>query len=84
MLLSSVLVNLTAGDQERVLKADIDNAVLDKIYLQIADYLLQLSQLTFPRIRAIERGVPVGWSVIKRPLTYNMNELVSITTYPLD
>lgn len=86
-LLSSVLIKPTAGDQEeQVLNADIDNAVLDKIYLQIADYLLQLSQLTFSRIGAIseEQDSPTGWSVTKRPLTYNMNELASVTTYPPD
>lgn len=86
-LLSSVLAKPTEGDQEEhVLNTDTDNAVLDKIYPQIADYLLQLSQLTFPRIGAISeaRDSPTGWSVTKRPLTYNMNELASVTTYPTD
>lgn len=58
------------------MNADVDNAVLDKIYLQ----------LTFPHIGAISeaRDSPTGWSVTKRPLTYNMNELASVTTYPSD
>ncbi|MBE3048157.1 hypothetical protein IMZ48_37755 [Candidatus Bathyarchaeota archaeon] len=85
-ILSDILTKPTADDKERhVLDADVDKAVLDKIYLQIADYLLQLSRLTFPRIGAISRGrdSPAGWSVTGRPLTYNMNELASVTTYPL-
>lgn len=40
-LLSSVLTKPTAGDrEEHVLNVDIDNAVLDKTYLQIADYVV--------------------------------------------
>lgn len=67
-----------------MLNADIDDVVLDGIYRQIAGYLLQPSRLTFSRIGTIvkERDSPNGWSVAKRPLTYNMNELVSVTTYP--
>lgn len=54
MLLSSVLTKPAADDQEEhALNPDIDNTVLDKTYHQIADYLLQLSRLTFPRIGAI-------------------------------
>lgn len=66
-----------------VLNPDIDNVVLDKIYFQIADYILQLSQLTFIRIGAISKdNASNTWSVTKRPLTYNMNELASVAGYP--
>lgn len=40
----------------------------------------------YSRIGAISEAQdsPTGWSVTKRPLTYNMNELASVTTYPSD
>jgi hypothetical protein len=82
MLLSEVLQ--TASDYDRgnmVLDAGIDNSMLDVIYLQIAEYLLQLSRITFSRIGAIFQDGD-GWSVDNRPLTYNMNELATVANYP--
>ncbi|KAL2022504.1 hypothetical protein VTK56DRAFT_5111 [Thermocarpiscus australiensis] len=38
-----------------VLNPDIDEATLDVIYEQIADYMLQMSRLSFPRIGAISK-----------------------------
>ncbi|KAL2759267.1 hypothetical protein ACRALDRAFT_1060627 [Sodiomyces alcalophilus JCM 7366] len=84
VLLSKVLKRPTENDQEEmVLDPNIDNAKLNKIYHQIADYLLQLSQLTFTRIGAISKDGDT-WSVTKRPLTYNMNELATVAGYPGD
>ncbi|KAH7309056.1 kinase-like domain-containing protein [Stachybotrys elegans] len=81
-LLSNVLKQSTESDQgAMILDPSIDNSVLTNIYLQIADYLLQLSRLTFPRIGAISKHGD-GWSVANRPLTYNMNELATVTGYP--
>ncbi|KAI5863959.1 kinase-like domain-containing protein [Durotheca rogersii] len=80
--LSTVLRQPPKDDQvDVVLDPGIDNSTLDKIYGQIADYLFQLSQLTFTRIGAISRDGDT-WSVTKRPLTYNMNELVTVAGYP--
>ncbi|OAR00278.1 hypothetical protein LLEC1_06100 [Akanthomyces lecanii] len=77
-LLSTVLKQPTKSDQEVMAwHPSIDNAILDKIYRQIADYLLQLSQLKFPRIGAITKDDDT-WSITKRPLTYNMNELATV------
>lgn len=82
--LSTVLKQPTKSKGDDViLDADIQDSVLDKIYDQIADYHLQLSQLTFPRIGAISKDNGV-WSVNDRPLTYNMNELATIAGYPVD
>jgi hypothetical protein len=80
-LLSTVLKQ---PDQEDVvLNPNIDNTTLDKIYHQIAHYMLQLSQLTFTRIGAISKDHASGtWYVAGRPLTYNMNELATVTGYP--
>lgn len=83
-LLSTVLKKPMESDQEDVvLDPGIDDAVLNPIYRQIAGYLLQFSKLPFSRIRAISRD-GAAWSVAKRPLTYNMNELATVAGYPQD
>lgn len=80
-LLATVLKKPAEDDQDdMVLDPSFDDAKLDKIYRQIADYLLQLSQLTFTRIGAISKEGS-SWSVTKRPLTYNMNELATVAGY---
>lgn len=86
VLLSTVLKQPTENDQEGViLNPSIDNATLDMIYHQIANYMLQLAQLTFNRIGAISMDhVSNTWSDTRRPLTYNMNELATVAGYPDD
>ncbi len=76
----------TKDDQEDViLNPGIDDATLDTIYDQLADYMLQISRLDFPRIGAISKDPASNtWSVTGRPLTYNMNELATSTGYPID
>ncbi|KAJ9296886.1 hypothetical protein DTO271G3_5085 [Paecilomyces variotii] len=81
ILLSSILKQ--PDQEDMVLNPNIDNTTLDKIYHQIAHYMLQLSQLTFPRIGAIARNHASGtWYVARRLLTYNMNELATVAGYP--
>ena len=84
--LSTVLKQPTEDDQEDViLNLDIPDAMLDTIYDQLADYILQISRLEFPRIGAISKDHASNtWSVTGRPLTYNMNELATSTGYPID
>ncbi|CRK21857.1 hypothetical protein BN1723_012499 [Verticillium longisporum] len=83
-LLSKVLQKPTESNQDdMVLDPNVDNSMLDMVYRQVADYLLQLSQLTFTRIGAISKDGGI-WSVTKRPLTYNMNELATVASYPDD
>ncbi|KUL81894.1 hypothetical protein ZTR_09526 [Talaromyces verruculosus] len=81
VLLSTILKQ---PDQEDVtLNPDVDNNILDKIYRQIAHYILQLSRLAFPRIGAISKDrASDTWHVTGRPLTYNMNELATVAGYP--
>ncbi|OHE90430.1 phosphotransferase enzyme family protein [Colletotrichum orchidophilum] len=68
-----------------VLDPNIDNVKLDFIYEQIADFLLELSHHNFPRIGAISQNATSGqWDVIRRPLTYDMNEVVTLGGYPPD
>ncbi|KAK2593631.1 hypothetical protein QQS21_008679 [Conoideocrella luteorostrata] len=79
-VLSNILKQPAEQDQDMVLSSNIDNTVLDKIYRQIAGYMLQLSRLSFPRIGSISREHDDSntWSVTGRPVTYNMNELVTV------
>jgi hypothetical protein len=78
--LSALLKQENCG--QLILKPDIDGDLLDKIYLQIADYMLQLSRLEFRCIGAIARDEPSGvWDVKSRPLTYNHNEILTTTGY---
>lgn len=80
VLLSTILKQ--PDREDLILDPDIDNNVLDKIYRQISHYMLQLSQLKFPRIGAISKDASGTWHVAGRPLTYNMNELATVAGYP--
>ncbi|CAG7558097.1 unnamed protein product [Fusarium equiseti] len=83
-LLSTVLKKSATDDHDSmVLDPAIDNAKLDTIYRQIAEYLLQLSQISFGRIGAFSKHGDT-WSVTDRPLTYNMNELATVAGFPAD
>lgn len=85
--LSDVLKKPTRHKQEKeILNPDINDTTLDIVYRQIANFMLQLYGHDFSRIGAISED-PNGtksWSVTGRPLTYNMNELVTSTGYPID
>lgn len=86
--LSKLLLQPTEDEYEpAVLNPNLDEELLDIVYEQIADYMLQISQLTFPRIGAISRdgAAKAGvWAVTGRPLTFNMNILATTTGYPVD
>jgi hypothetical protein len=65
------------------LDANTDEAKLDTIYEQIASFMLELSQPEFPRISAISKdAVSSEWTVTRRLLTYDMNEVVTIGDCP--
>lgn len=85
-LLSTILKQ--PDEEDLYLNPNIDNTLLDKIYFQIARYLLQISHLTFPKIGAISKdntsNTSNTWHVPNRPLTYNMNELVTVSGNPAD
>lgn len=73
------------NQQDVILDPKIDEAKLDIVYGQIADYMLQVSRLRFPRIGAISKdSISDEWVVVSRPLTYNMNDLMTSTGYPVD
>lgn len=83
--LSTLLKQPTQNDEDDVvLNPDIDNTTLDTVYNQIADYMVQLAALDFRSIEAISEGPTSNtWSVTGRPLTYNMNELATVSGYPI-
>ncbi|GJC92663.1 LOW QUALITY PROTEIN: phosphotransferase [Colletotrichum higginsianum IMI 349063] len=64
----------------------MNNARLDFVYEQVAGFMLQLSRLSFSRIGAVSRNETSGqWDVVtRRPLTYDMNELVTLGGCPAD
>lgn len=77
--LSSILADRT-DVQKLWLNPNIDTKILDIIYEQIADFMLQLYQFNFSSIGAISKDTETGsWSVKRRPLTYSMNELATCT-----
>ena len=84
--LSTFLREPPEDDQaEMILDPNIDDEKLDAIYDQIADYLLQISRLGFPRIGSLSKdGTSETWTVTGRPLTFNMAELATLTGYPPD
>ncbi|KAI0837864.1 kinase-like domain-containing protein [Hypoxylon sp. FL0890] len=68
-----------------ILDPDIDEAKLNIVYEQIANFMLELSRLEFPRIGAISQDAVSGkWTVIGPPLTYDMNEVVGFAGFPAD
>ncbi|OAQ62567.1 protein kinase-like domain [Purpureocillium lilacinum] len=82
--LSTLLKKPMESDEEDlILNPSIDESMLSTIYRQIAGYLLQLSRLSFDRIGAISKDGS-NWSVARRALTYNMNELATVAGYPQD
>lgn len=84
--LSDLLQQPTENREEPiVLNPDIDEEKLDLVYEQIAGFLLELSRLEFTRIGAISKVATSGqWAVTGRPLTYDMNEVATLGSYPVD
>lgn len=85
-LASRLIQKPTEDDQQEiVLNPEVDESLLDKFYRQVAGCLIQLSRLEFKQIGAITKEPQdKAWSSSKRPLTYNVNELVTIAGYPTD
>ncbi|KAH9868110.1 hypothetical protein J1614_007182 [Plenodomus biglobosus] len=83
--LASILKQPTETEQDEVVLAtNVDDTTLDYMFEQLADYMLQLSQLEFTTIRALSKDPSSGeWTAGERPLTYNMNELATVVSdYP--
>lgn len=69
-------------DMRPMLNPEIEGARLEKLYRQVADILLQVSQLELPLIGALAETDEWRWEVTQRPLSMAMNELVRTGTLP--
>ncbi|KAI5462891.1 hypothetical protein BGZ63DRAFT_379977 [Mariannaea sp. PMI_226] len=80
-----------------ILDPAIDQRTLRVVFSQIADYMYQLSQLRLPAIGTVTRNNNSSssptttlssfgnqWAITTRPMTYDMNELVTVTGFPAD
>ncbi|KAF4446300.1 phosphotransferase [Fusarium austroafricanum] len=65
-----------------VLRPDIPETKLKSLYAEMARCMLQLAQPTFPRIGALVEVAPGSHSVLGRPLTLNMNNMVQLSNIP--
>jgi hypothetical protein len=65
-----------------ILNPDIPQEKLRFAYSQMAGVLLQLSRLSFVQIGSLEEVEDGIWCATGRPLTFNMNELVSVGNFP--
>ncbi|KAG9205164.1 hypothetical protein G6514_008741 [Epicoccum nigrum] len=74
------------ADPKRLhLNPNIDRNILDNMYTQPADIMLQLCNADFDRIGAISKDTSSGsWCVTERPLTYTMNELANTAFFPVE
>jgi aminoglycoside phosphotransferase (APT) family kinase protein len=78
--LSSLLKD-PCHDGRPVLNPQIRNGVLKRAYREMAQVLLELWKPEFPRIGGLEKDGK-GFTVSRRPLTYNMNELATSANLP--
>lgn len=60
-----------------VLSPNISDIYLKRAYRKMAQIVLELSKLVFPCIGALTQDESGTWTVTKRPLTLNMNELAT-------
>jgi hypothetical protein len=65
-----------------VLNPDIPESSLKDLYGKMAPCVLQLAQPTFPRIGALVETSPGSYSVMGRPITLNMTNMVHLANIP--
>lgn len=68
--------------RSQILDPNISEKKLEHLYGQMANILLQLSTLTFPRIGSLTQDTDGQFSVSGRPLIMNMNSLIEFSTVP--
>ncbi|KAI3321625.1 phosphotransferase family protein [Xylariaceae sp. AK1471] len=66
-------------DESHVLDPNISEQKLEFLYRQMANIVLQLSTVTFPRIGSLVEDKDGHFSVSGRPLIQNMNSLLEFT-----
>ncbi|KAL3419901.1 phosphotransferase [Phlyctema vagabunda] len=65
-----------------VLNPDVTEDTLDILWGQVARYYLQLSRMTFPRIGSVAATEKNSYSVVGRPITHNMTDMVRLANIP--
>ncbi|KAG5744851.1 hypothetical protein H9Q69_012687 [Fusarium xylarioides] len=65
-----------------VLNPDTPEPILEGIWTKVAHCLLELSQLTFPRIGSLLQAVKDTYEVAGRPVTLNMTEMIRLANIP--
>jgi hypothetical protein len=66
-------------DESHVLDSNISEQKLEFLYRQMANIVLQLSTLAFPRIGSLDQDNDGHFSVSGRPFIQNMNSLLEFT-----
>ncbi|KAH9217906.1 hypothetical protein DL95DRAFT_423724 [Leptodontidium sp. 2 PMI_412] len=69
-------------DEPDTLDPDIREEKLEYLYGQMAGYLLQLSQQRFSRIGSIVPTKQDSYSVVGRPISVNMNNMIRLANIP--
>ncbi|KAJ6119238.1 hypothetical protein N7523_003518 [Penicillium sp. IBT 18751x] len=69
-------------EERGVFDPNIEEDQLGMLYTRLAKILLQLSRPGFPKIGSLIQVDYFSWEVTSRPLSMNMNELVSLGTLP--
>ncbi|KAI1428946.1 phosphotransferase family protein [Xylaria sp. FL1777] len=82
MTMSEALADPLDPDEYHVLDPNVSEHKLNLLYGQMANILLQLSRLKFPRIGSLVEHEDGKISVSGRPLTQNMNSLIQLTDMP--
>ncbi|OJJ67089.1 hypothetical protein ASPBRDRAFT_136264 [Aspergillus brasiliensis CBS 101740] len=65
------------------LSSTISTSILRRAYSSMSEILLELSKPEFPSIGAIRQDESGAWTVVKRPLTFNINRLTQFSNIPL-
>ncbi|KAF5670912.1 kinase-like domain-containing protein [Fusarium heterosporum] len=65
-----------------VLDPNVSETLLDEIWGRVASCLLQLSQLTFPRIGSLVQIDQGTYEVASRPLPHNMTDMIRLANIP--
>ncbi|KZF26708.1 kinase-like protein [Xylona heveae TC161] len=79
----SLSAYLRDSAQETVaLSSTISTSTLRRAYFSMSEILLELSKPEFPCIGAIRQDESGSWTVLKRPLTFNMNRLTQFSNIP--
>ncbi|GKZ36123.1 hypothetical protein AbraIFM66950_007030 [Aspergillus brasiliensis] len=64
------------------LSSTISTSILRRAYFSMSEILLELWKPEFPSIGAVKQDETGAWTVLKRPLTFNINRLTQFSNIP--